>query len=857
MCYLLSSVLLLSLGASANAQQTLGKDKMFLRITNLRPDESTILIRVNPVPNHDMLFGEPSNWNGKIIYVGSNGENPDETVKPEFWIAPGESTPWVDVGQYMNLRGTRSPDTYLSSVLCGIMTAPKADGIYVLAEVATGPGTGVLRRLEVQKPEVKAEGERSYPWRIGCGVWNGGALLPTLGLMIPTRPDLAGRVYTLEEALRWQLELISNMPDNGRLPEKFVFVASGRPEVKKGLGYNGYPADTVESNLGDEIGLDVELKPEEQDKLFREAMKARKFDPLDFIPSDQAEKAKAMSVEERWSLVHVLAASDKDAKGQRIEPAYRLPKPEEKPKFFYEAAIFRYHLWYDELARQTREAEQKNPGKHVLSGANFSPHMNVWPDVRQWVDPFKAKALTMSWTEDWWWQLPEISPQGYGFLLDGLRLAGRYHGAPMQFYVMPFQGQSTDNFRRMSALATAHGTKIFNHFVIEDQTLITWDYVDWTLSANMFPAIHDVIRDAGAAEKRLYPAMPRPADVAIMLSVAADTWDTEDLGGAGHLYSAEYNVNNDERKALWLALRHAQYPVDLITDEDVAESSGGELKPYKAVYIVGSEMLAAAAEALRQWVKDGGIVYATGGAGLLDEYHQPQKGLYEMYGIKGHDLKREKRGIRPRQDLKAAKPLDTLRLTASSGSKPEMIPAMFYRQTFEPLAGEQRVGVLGKYQSDGKPGLVISSFGKGKTILMGSLAGLAYLAPAATESSQVLPTAYSEPIRQFLAEPARDAHATQPVVASNPLVETQWMQGPQGSGGVVVMLINWSPKPIDGLTLRFDPALKVEKVHSLRTAGFFKGAFDEQPRGGLEVKAIDGKQQVQLRLELTDYLLIN
>ena len=83
------------------------------------------------------------------------------------------------------------------------------------------------------------------------------------------------------------------------------------------------------------------------------------------------------------------------------------------------------------------------------------------------------------------------------------------------------------------------------------------------------------------------------------------------------------------------------------------------------------------------------------------------------------------------------------------------------------------------------------------------------------------------------------------------------MQGPQGSGGVVVMLINWSPKPIDGLTLRFDPALKVEKVRSLRTAGFFKGAFDEQPRGGLEVRVVDGKQQVQLRLELTDYLLIN
>ena len=147
--------------------------------------------------------------------------------------------------------------------------------------------------------------------------------------------------------------------------------------------------------------------------------------------------------------------------------------------------------------------------------------------------------------------------------------------------------------------------------------------MDWTLSANMFPAIHDVIRDAGAVEQRLYPAMPKPADVAILLSRAADTWDTEDLGGAGHLYGAKYNVNNDERKALWLALRHAQYPVDLITDEDVAEAREQAQARTRLLYIVGSEMLAAAAEPLKQWVRDGGVVYATGGAGLLDEYHQP------------------------------------------------------------------------------------------------------------------------------------------------------------------------------------------------------------------------------------------
>ena len=148
----------------------------------------------------------------------------------------------------------------------------------------------------------------------------------------------------------------------------------------------------------------------------------------------------------------------------------------------------------------------------------------------------------------------------------------------------------------------------------------------------------------------------------------------------------------------------------------------------------------------------------------------------------------------------------------------------------------------------------MNAFGKGRAILMGTLAGLAYLAPEATESAQVLPTGFSQPLRQVLAAPARVAGAARPAVALNPLVETQWMQGPDG---VVVALINWGPVPIPDLTLTFDPALKVEKVRSLRAAGFFRGLLDEQARGALAVKSVNGMPQVQLRLEVSDYLLIN
>ena len=102
----------------------------------------------------------------------------------------------------------------------------------------------------------------------------------------------------------------------------------------------------------------------------------------------------------------------------------------------------------------------------------------------------------------------------------------------------------------------------------------------------MFQAISDMIRDAGAVEHRLYPAQPRKAKVVVMLSRAADTWDSEDKGGLGGT-GGKHNANNEERKALWMALRHAHVPVDMITDEDVAQ---GRLRDYRVLYLVGSEI---------------------------------------------------------------------------------------------------------------------------------------------------------------------------------------------------------------------------------------------------------------------------
>ncbi|MHB9106307.1 MAG: beta-galactosidase trimerization domain-containing protein [Armatimonadota bacterium] len=839
LCVALLALSMFFLHVPARAANTLGQDKIYIRFTNIRPDAAKVLVRMNVVPNYHRLIppGEEKElgWAGKTVYVGTDGIG--DKMDAARYLAPGQSSPWVDVGQYMNPQGTRSWDTYLSPVLCGALTNPQADGLYLVAEVAQGQGTQIVRRVEVKKPELPGQSkERQFPWLLGYATWNGGQpFLPTLGLLVPVNPDINPRIYTLEEALRDQLDVIAEFPDVGRVATQFVFKTSDHPEVKQALGYLGYPEGTVEGNLGDEIGLHLNMKEDELNRRFREYLKAKGINPLDVLLNTDA--AKGLTPEKQWELVTLPKLGEKPEESPVMQ----------NPVLFYEQANFKYDMWYEELAAGRKEIEAKNPGKKVVTGANFSPHMNVWPDVRQWVDPFKAGAMTMTWTEDWWWQLPECSPQVYGFLLDGLRLGGSYRNIPMQYYIMPFKGQSNDNLRRQHGLAYAHGAKIINHFITQNQAMITWDYVDQTESPRTYQAIHDMIRDTGAVEHRLYPAMPKKAEIAILLSRAADTWDTADLGGAGHLYGAKYNVNNDERKALWMALRHAQYPVDLITDEDVAE---GKLAGYKVLYVVGAEMLSSAVKPLADWVRAGGIVYATGGGGLLDEYHRDNTALYDVYGLQGHQLIRAERGIRPRRSLPAMKPLDTVTVKApEAGLAVVELPALCYRDALVPGNGAK---VIATYK-DGSPALTYRTLGKGGAYYVGALAGLAYLTPAMTPSSDVLPTEFPAALRALIALPVAQARVTVPVTTNHPLVEAQYLTGPNGA---VVTLTNWTAQPIDKLIVRF-PGVPVKVVQSLRVAGYFKGHLHEQAAGKLPVQVVDGVPQVELRLEVTDYLLVD
>lgn len=197
------------MASAAGGQTVVGKDKIFIRFTNLRTDGAGIAIRLNVVPNHN----RPFTWSGKTIWVGGAAAGENRGALDDKWIASGRRSPWVDIGRFMNRRGPRSPDTYLSPVLCGVWTADDKPGLHLLAEVAEGRGIRVVRRVQVHKPKLKRQRSITYPWVLMYGCWNKTPpALPTLGLLIPSRLEIAARIYTLEEAMQWQLDFIEEFP---------------------------------------------------------------------------------------------------------------------------------------------------------------------------------------------------------------------------------------------------------------------------------------------------------------------------------------------------------------------------------------------------------------------------------------------------------------------------------------------------------------------------------------------------------------------------------------------------------------------------------------------------------------------
>ncbi len=853
-------------------------DTWFLRVKN--PDEATqkLCVRVYFNPN------QPP-WAGEVLFLTANAETAQprraiENSPPpeEAWLAPGQASPWIDISPYISRSPRYRVARYLSPVMLGALYSPTGSHLRLIAELATGPDKTVQRKLDVNDPN---------PTRLGTSTWLSREPLPTLALLVPVNPAGGQRIWTAEEAAQQQLDWIKSYGPPPSPPREMLFncgqwqvafrnqtrLQALNTEILRRLGYNNLTqfardakdieairatgwepvpakamriwhankqlAELKEKGLwewvriisfGDEIEIRPQGEPAEQDAAFVADLRARGFQARDFIrPADEAQAAD-LTEEEQWKLVRLGG-----------------PLPLDKPKLFFEAATFRYRLATRQMAERTA-AIKANFTDGVETGANYSPHLSVWPDVRKWINVFRDGGMTMPWSEDWWWQVPEASPQSYGFLLDALRHAADYHNAPYCFFTIPnanyHEGSDIgSHLLRMNYFALGHQAKVIDHFNIFNQFSATCDYIDFLESEVKYRAIHRIITAVSKIDERLYHARMRPAEAGIILSVANDVWNNDLLLSKDppveKLYNATLNVDNHERKALWLALRHAHLPVDLLTDEDAAK---GIPRRFKVLYIVGDEMIAEAAQPLCEWVEAGGTLVALGGGGVLNQYRETQAEMMDLYGLSSQAAEKRRRALKPAKELPKTKPMDVLIFDEAHGAI--RLPAFGGVRRLVPKAGTP---VVAQFERRQKPAAIDRKVGKGRVLVIGGLPGLAYLQPGIGSQPRGMTLTYPDAVRRLIVEPAETAGVKRHVITSDPLVEATLQESEQGA---VVTLISfriapgtWSP-PAEDVQVTLPGLPQARKVISLR-------------HGELKIKQTDQGPQVSLPVDQGDFLVVD
>lgn len=268
----------------------------------------------------------------------------------------------------------------------------------------------------------------------------------------------------------------------------------------------------------------------------------------------------------------------------------------------------------------------------------------------------------------------------------------------------------------------------------------------------------------------------------------------------------------ENAKWVYLALRHAHVPVDVLGEADLAEF---DLSKYRAIYVPGTHLHSKSAAKLRAWVEAGGTLW-TDALGLSrDEANQPTTWLganrtHESWGsVEGYRAV----GLAP---LKESNAPAHAKFTWSVDGTGEAVAGIGR----EPLDATG-AAVLGRF-ADGKPAVVRREVGRGAVVSVGVWAGLTYSAKVRRPDYDMRAD-FDPALRRLIAAPALERDVVRPAVPSDPLVEAVALTN---AGQRSVALMNWayrydaksknSLQPRDKLRVDLPRVGPIASVRSLR-----------------------------------------
>jgi hypothetical protein len=359
------------------------------------------------------------------------------------------------------------------------------------------------------------------------------------------------------------------------------------------------------------------------------------------------------------------------------------------------------------------------------------------------------------------------------------------------------------------------------------------------------------------AEELLHPGKRPEHPVALLYPRSAQMWDvtgksplpTEQpdfagitLPGVNKRYPISDATNTNmtrstvdyfaELYGVYMALQHQNIPATFIDEDDLTPKGLGKIK---VLYITTPNLPSESVPAIIDWIKQGGTLVTTVGAGTADRYNDPMSGLRAGLGLPNNEGPRELVW-----DIQSMPRADLVNLSPDT-----QVPAIGRRISNPGPAAEKANAEPAPTFEQGKGTAQISvEHGKGKAVHFPWLPGISYLRTGKDfDKRDKFPEAFSEPLAKLISRPITQAIAHPHwAEVSQTLVETPTLYSDKGAA---VTLLNWNNQPIEQLTVTCRPGFVPSRVESVT-----HGALKTQT-------SPDGAISFQLPLEAADIVLIH
>lgn len=482
----------------------------------------------------------------------------------------------------------------------------------------------------------------------------------------------------------------------------------------------------------------------------------------------------------------------------------------------------RLHYWTIEyrdltnalMVMEGRKAAEKYLGRHILTNVNFTDGpLSGWgwgliegPD---WFLYGRLGATSLLWSEDW----ACLGPQVSGYIADMLRAAARPRNLPTGEYIICNDNRTLEQ-RAFSALM--HGVRILQFYCYGPY----YAFVDGMVSDNpeTQKTLGVTLRKIARADQFLHDAKVPRAQVAILYGKSHEIWQKDAAVGT-------------ERRTIYLAMQHVHVPVDMVSEQDVAE---GILKSYRVLYVTESNVRRDAARAIAEWVRAGGTLCLGAGAGLRDEYDEPLEDLTRLAGVEVENVEKPGGDYREHYGIPHQQLFGEVKLPATKWWAACTMPVLGYHETCRP----QKADVLATFD-DGKPAVLKAAAGKGTVLRFAFMPGLGYVR-SANPGPNRLTVDYKPEQLSVLTAALKMGGVVSPIEVSEPLVEAQLLTGPAVD---LIILANWAGRPLAKVKVTVREASRVATAGSLS-------------RGRLKVTRAAGRLSFEVPLEATDVIVL-